>query len=165
MAMYEEDYRPRSVSGPGWLGVVVVSIITSSAVLLAFLLAVQKGLLTVHNVAAATAQASPEKPGTTHVKVPALVGLPVTSATELLAARGLHIVLRLKRANPAAADTVIAQDPLADSMLPRDAQVVVVLSSGPPGNVPVPAVLGLSLDDALEALESAGLKPGELLGP
>jgi serine/threonine-protein kinase len=156
--MNDDDYR--LTRGPGWLGVILSSLLTSCTVLVVFLWAVQHGLLTAPGLSQ-KAQATEQ---VAHVAVPPLNGLSVATALELLNARGLRLVVRQKRAHNAPADTVIAQDPLADSRLPRDSAVVVVLSSGPAATSPVPNLAGKLLPDALKELESAGLKADEL-GP
>ena len=158
--MNDDDYRLSR--GPGWLGVILSSLLTSCTVLVAFLWAVQHGFLMAPGLSQKAQGAAAEQ--VAHVAVPPLSGLSVATALELLNARGLRLVVRQKRAHTAPADTVIAQDPLADSRLPRDSAVVVVLSSGPAATSPVPNLAGKPLPEALKELESAGLKAEEL-GP
>jgi serine/threonine-protein kinase len=157
----DDDYRISRASGPSWLGVILTSLLTSVVVLVAFLWALQHGFVMVPALSQ-KAQAPASSSNAAHVAVPPLTGLSTATALELLSARGLRLVVRQKRANPAPVDTVIAQDPLADSRLPRDAQVVVVLSSGPSASSTVPDLAGKPLADALKELESAGLKADEL---
>jgi serine/threonine-protein kinase len=158
--MLDDDYRVSRGGGPSWLGVIFTSLLTSVVVMVAFLLALQHGLLIVP----ALSQKATSTGGATaaHVAVPPLIGLSTATALELLSARGLRLVVRQKRPHSAAVDTVIAQDPLADSRLPRDSQVVVVLSSGPAVTTNVPNLAGKSIPDALKELESAGLKAEDL---
>jgi serine/threonine-protein kinase len=62
-------------------------------------------------------------------------------------------------------DSVIAQEPLAGSMLPAQSPVAVTLSSGKPSETTVPELAGLTLEEASRALEAAELKVGLLEGP
>lgn len=153
-----DDYRIDQ--GPGWLGVIITSFLTSCGVLIVFVWALQHGVVTVPSLdqkAQATAPAN-----AAHVSVPSLVGLPTATAIELLTARGLRLVVRQKRANAAPVDVIIAQDPLADSRLARDAEVAVVLSSGPAAVSTVPNLVGKPLAEALKELEGLGLKASDL---
>jgi beta-lactam-binding protein with PASTA domain/tRNA A-37 threonylcarbamoyl transferase component Bud32 len=61
------------------------------------------------------------------------------------------------------AGRVIALDP-SSGTVPRDSEVEVIVSKGP-DLVVVPSVQGLSLDEAVEALEAAGLVVGDAFGP
>ena len=161
--MDDDDYR--LTRGPGWLGVILTSLLTSCVVLVGFLWAVQHGHLMVPAFSQkAPGAASGTSDQASHVAVPPLSGLSIATALELLNARGLRLVVRQKRAHSAPMDSVIAQDPLADSRLPRDSAVVVVLSSGPAATSAVPNLAGKPLAEALKELESVGLKADEL-GP
>ncbi|HEX6240283.1 MAG TPA: PASTA domain-containing protein, partial [Polyangiales bacterium] len=165
LRMRDDDYR-LPTRGPGWLGVIVTSVLSSCVVLIAFLWALQHGVIMVPALRekGGSSAAAAATPTAGHVAVPPLVGLSTATAVELLNARGLRLVVRQKRAHSAALDTVIAQDPLADSRLPRDSAVVVVLSSGPAPSGAVPNLAGKPLADALKELEAAGFKP-EDVGP
>jgi beta-lactam-binding protein with PASTA domain len=168
--MNEEDAF-RLYRGPGWLGVILTSLVTSSCVLLGFLWAVQQGFISATALkkvdqappAAAPAPAAAATPA--NVKVPTLLGLPSETAQELLTGRGLRMVVREKRESRYEAGTVVAQDPLADSTLPRDTQVQVSLSSGPAAQVAVPALEGKPLEEALKELGGLGLVAGAVTGP
>jgi len=159
----------RIYRGPGWLGVVVTSFFTSRAVVFGVLWGIQQGIIPglVQPQKPLDAQAAPAQAqnAPANVKVPAVIGLPADAANELLAARGLRPVVRERRESPQAANTVIAQDPLADSLVPRDGAVELTLSSGPPAQVSVPELTGKSLPDAISAIEASGLKVGKLNGP
>jgi eukaryotic-like serine/threonine-protein kinase len=61
------------------------------------------------------------------------------------------------------AGKVIALDP-SSGAVPRDSEVEVIVSKGP-DLVVVPPVQGLSLDEAVGALEAAGLVVGDAFGP
>ncbi len=165
--MDEDGFR--IYRGPGWLGVVVTSFFTSSAVVFGVLWGIQQGIIPglVQTPKQPEAQAAPAQAQSApaNVKVPTVVGLPADAANELLAARGLRPVVRERRESAQAADTVVAQDPLADSLVPRDGAVELTLSSGPPAQVSVPELTGQALPDAISALEASGLKLGKLHGP
>jgi len=62
------------------------------------------------------------------------------------------------------AGTVIGTRPAAGEQVPRDSTVEVVVSKGP-DLVTVPSVAGMDLDQAVAALESAGLTVGDAFGP
>jgi serine/threonine-protein kinase len=90
----------------------------------------------------------------------------LSAATELLRGRGLAVLVRDKQPHPSAPiDSVVAQEPLAGSMLPAQAPVSVTLSSGKPNETSVPQLVGLTLEEAIEALEDAQLEAGALSGP
>jgi eukaryotic-like serine/threonine-protein kinase len=59
---------------------------------------------------------------------------------------------------------VIEVRPRGGTEVPRDSQVEVVVSIGP-DLVEVPRVRGMNLNRALDAIESAGLTPGDVFGP
>ncbi len=161
----------RIYRGPGWFGVVVTSFFTSGAVVFGVLWGIQQGhipgLVPTAQVSPPTASATPAQAQSApaNVKVPTLLGPPADAANELLAARGLRPVVRERRESPQAAGIVVAQDPLADSLMPRDGAVELTLSSGPPASVSVRDLTGKTLTDALSAHEAIGLKPGTLTGP
>jgi serine/threonine-protein kinase len=62
------------------------------------------------------------------------------------------------------AGEVVGTVPSAGESVPRDSVVTVQVSKGP-DLVAVPAVAGLSLQEAIGAIEAAGLTPGQLYGP
>ena len=161
----------RIYRGPGWFGVIVTSFFTSSAVVFGVLWGIQQGhipgLVQTPQASPAAAAAAPAlaQSAPANVKVPTLLGLPSDTANELLGARGLRPVVRERRESPQAAGTVIAQNPLADSLMPRDGAVELTVSNGPPANVAVPELTGKALPDAVSALEAVGLKAGTLTGP
>jgi beta-lactam-binding protein with PASTA domain len=155
-----DDYRIDT--GPGWLGVILTSLITSCGVLIAFVWALQHGLVHVPALDQKAQGGASAAGSSAHVSVPSLVGLPTSAAIELLGARGLRLVVRQKRANAAPVDVIIAQDPLADSRLARDAEVAVVLSSGPAAAGSVPSLVGKPLLEAVKELEAAGFKASDV---
>lgn len=163
-----DDYGYRIPnSGPGWISVIVISVLSSCTVLAAFQWATTHGIIPNSVLAAsASAPAAPDASKSDPVKVPGLVGLPLNVAAELLDTRGLRLVVREKHEHAEApVDSVIAQDPLPDSSLPANSPVSVTLSSGPPREVAIPDMVGQSLEAAKSALEAAGFVVGEVSGP
>jgi beta-lactam-binding protein with PASTA domain len=166
-----DDDAFRLYRGPGWFGVVVTSLITSGLVMFGTLWAVQNGYVPAKLLSPApeapVASGTPAKAEglAANVKVPTILGLPADTATELLSARGLRMVVRERRESSLAANTVITQDPLMDSTVPRDSPVAVTVSSGPPDDVEVPDLVGKSLADAQGVLEKAGFALGIITGP
>ncbi len=154
--------------GPGWFAVLFISLISSVAVVAGFQWATARGLLPGALVASApvSGPAADSDPSVTeHVKVPAIVGLPVLIAGELLESRGLRLVVREKREHEVLpAEAIIAQEPLADSSVPRDSPVSVTVSTGKTATVLVPELKGMTLDDAKRTLGEAELSLGEVTG-
>jgi serine/threonine-protein kinase len=98
----------------------------------------------------------------TYSKVPTLVGLPIESAVDLLRARKLRMVVRAEKPSETVAKGVILeQEPLPESELVHDSEVVVVVSSGAE-EVAVPEIRGKKIEDAKKALEEAGISVGEI---
>jgi serine/threonine-protein kinase len=62
------------------------------------------------------------------------------------------------------AGQVIRTEPAAGAQVPRGSKVTVVVSKGVE-LIPVPKVQGMSLDQAVAALQGAGLTPGQVFGP
>ena len=95
------------------------------------------------------------------VAVPDLVGLTRAQAQQELDDAGLLMGERTRRASDdVPAGRVIEQKPPADRQVEPGSRVDLVISSGP-RTVPVPSVTGLTVGDAQEALEAAGLVLGE----
>ena len=95
----------------------------------------------------------------TTVPVPDLSGMTIQDATGALQAVGL----KLGTASPGPSDTVavdhiISQDPPANTQVPKNTEVTVVVSTGP-SQVTVPDVTCFSFGHAKEALAQAGLIP------
>ena len=148
--------------GPGWSGAILVSLITSCVVVFAAYMAIEAGILPL--------------PGPEHVpapvaapvmaSVPALDGMTLAAATELLRGRGLTVLVRDKQHHDTAPiDSVIGQEPLAGSMLPPQSPVSVTLSSGKANETSVPELVGQTLEEATRAVEGAELKVGTVSGP
>lgn len=147
--------------GPGWSGAILVSLITSCVVVFAAYLATDAGILPVPGPKHAPAPVA----APVMASVPALDGMTLAAATELLRGRGLTVLVRDKEHHATAPiDSVIGQEPLAGSMLPPQAPVSVTLSSGKANETTVPELVGQSLEDATRALEGAELKVGVLSG-
>jgi eukaryotic-like serine/threonine-protein kinase len=92
-----------------------------------------------------------------------LAGQPLDGATEALAALGLEAAPTEAFSDSVEAGLVI-EVPEAGNQVARGSSVEVVVSRGP-DVVTVPDVAGRSLDDAADALEAAGLEPGQVFGP
>jgi hypothetical protein len=89
-------------------------------------------------------------------RVPAVVGLSTAAATEKLAQRGYAAIVRGRVSSGARLGTVLSQSPAPGTELDRGGQVTIVAARGP-STVAVPNVVGLSVDQAVVRLRSAGL--------
>jgi len=152
-------------SGPGWSGVILVSLIVSVGVVFGARWATEQGLLPgpgAHTVASP----QEEPPVGKTAQVPPIVGMSLGAATELLQARGLTVRVRAKRGHEMLpADSVIEQDPLPGSVLPFQSPVEVTLSTGQADNTQVPKLTGESVNEATRILTAAGLQLGVVSGP
>src|SRR5262245_40450886 len=137
-----DDEPIRLFRGPGWFSVFMISLITSFAVAVGVEWAIQRGLFpALRPVQAAGAPQEPARPaapaperGPTVVKVPMLTGMSVAEANQLLAARGLKLLVREKRQHDQLPpDSVISQDPLPDSPVNPQTAVAVAISVGKAG--------------------------------
>jgi len=90
-------------------------------------------------------------------RVPDVVGLSTTAATERLAQRGYSAIVEGRVSSDAQLGTVLSQSPPAGTELDRGGQVTIVVARGP-STVDVPNVVGLPVDQALVRLQSANLK-------
>ena len=95
--------------------------------------------------------------GRTEVAVPQLVGLNLRAAERLAETARLTLAQKTVLSEKPAG-TVMAQEPPAGEQVSVGSTVTVTASRGP-GLVAVPAVRGLSLDQAIDELTSAGLVP------
>jgi serine/threonine-protein kinase len=142
-----------SDQGPGWSGVILVSLITSILVVFGVRFAAEQGILPSGRPPPAS-----EAPAASN-EVPGITGMTLATATELLRARGLTVVARAKEPHESLpADSVVAQDPLAGSVLPPGGSVAVTLSSGAPSQAPLPDVSGKPYEEAARLLQAAGFK-------
>ena len=91
------------------------------------------------------------------VDVPNLVGRKSSDAADVAHRRGLEIKFVAQVSEDVPRDEVISQDPAAGERVREGTTITAAVSSGR-GEVAVPAVQGLSADDARAALEDAGFK-------
>lgn len=94
--------------------------------------------------------------------VPAVAGLPVEGASFLLGKAGFKLgTLTLADNAEIRKGGIVGTDPPADTVLPRDTAVNLVVSNGPPP-VAVPKVTGRQRDAATDELAKVGLVIGEV---
>jgi len=94
--------------------------------------------------------------GPKQIAVPSIVGLKKGAANSAITDAGLKVGETTTVEDLAAANTVIAQDPAADSTVDQNSLVNYTISSGPP-LVEIPAVKNESEARAVNALEGLGL--------
>lgn len=98
--------------------------------------------------------------GGSTVKAPDLVGLEIDPAREMAANRGLELVVAAERNGPVAtAGKIIGQDAFPESDVPSGTTIHVVTNLGPT-QVEVPALEGLTVNEARTELERVGLTLG-----
>ena len=93
------------------------------------------------------------------VSVPDVTGLTVAEARVALEKQRLRLAVDREIESDLPAGRVIRQDPAANRRVKEGRTIWVVVSRGP-RLVPVPAVVGLSLDEAREIITEAGLTVG-----
>lgn len=93
--------------------------------------------------------------------VPAILGDSMDGAAAELAEIGLVLQVSDTQYSEEPPGTILTQEPEADSSLRSGDTVSVVVSAGPE-SAQVPALVGLSLDDARRALQRLGLQVGEI---
>lgn len=98
--------------------------------------------------------------GPDDVRVPSVVGLQVSEATDRLQDRGLEVEVRTIDSNREQG-IVLEQDPIPGSTRQEDSEVTLTVSRGPP-SVEVPSVRGLSQRQAIARLEDAGFEDVEV---
>ena len=118
-------------------------------------------VVAVFIIAALIARSVLDGSGGEDISVPDINGLTVADARNTLEAEGLA----LGTETPKASDTVpegniIDQSPESGTMVEEDAAVSVTVSTGA-DEATVPSLVGLSLDEARQALNQAGLELGE----
>lgn len=101
--------------------------------------------------------------GPTPRQVPSLAGLTLEQATAELTRLRLGVAAVEEFHTTVKAGEVIRTKEAPGSEIPRDATVTVVVSKGP-DLVTVPVVKGLTLEQAYDRLEGAGLVVGEVYG-
>ncbi|OLC56384.1 MAG: hypothetical protein AUH85_06590 [Chloroflexi bacterium 13_1_40CM_4_68_4] len=95
----------------------------------------------------------------TTVAVPNVVGMERDQARAAILAAGLRPEVLPPDARPEKAGTVYKQEPLAGTTKSANDIVTIWISAGP-GDVTIPPLNGLTLDQARKALSEAGLKLG-----
>jgi eukaryotic-like serine/threonine-protein kinase len=95
--------------------------------------------------------------GPAPVEVPNVVGKTYDEAVKALTAKRFKLSRQDEYSDTVPAGQVIRHDPVKGSEAPRDSTVVVVVSRGP-DLVTVDDYRGMTVEDAVEALEDAGLQ-------
>ncbi len=143
-----------------------VAIITSSltaAVVTVAVLFVTGNLKTREKSASEEAAAAEAAAKESTRQVPPLIGLTPDVAQEVLRGRDLRLVVQGRRPDSTVKEGQIAeQDPLAQSELPKNGSVSVVVSAGAV-QVEIPNVVGKSRQEAEQALAAAELTVKEVL--
>jgi hypothetical protein len=112
-------------------------------------------------VAQAPATSAPEQ------KMPKLVGLPARTARAQIAEAGMRVARWSQRqvTDSDQVDRVVWQRPAAGTTIEKGAEVEIAVGvQRAPPQATVPNVVGLSMQEALDALEKAGLKLGRRSG-
>jgi beta-lactam-binding protein with PASTA domain len=92
-------------------------------------------------------------------KVPAVTGLLVAEATQRVEQRGYHLQVSATVPDPTAPQgSVLEQTPKADSVLAKGETVAVRVSAGP-GDIELPKMVGIGINQAKADLEKLGVKP------
>jgi eukaryotic-like serine/threonine-protein kinase len=94
--------------------------------------------------------------GPAPVAVPDVAGKPYDAAAAALQGKRFGVARADDFSETVAAGAVIGTDPPSGRLAPRDSQVVVHVSKGPQP-VPVPQVVGVSVEQASQALQANGL--------
>jgi serine/threonine-protein kinase len=94
--------------------------------------------------------------GPAPVAVPDVAGRPYDAAAAALQAKRFGVARADDFSETVAAGAVIGTDPSSGQLAPRDSQVVVHVSKGPQP-IPVPQVVGVSVEQASQALQANGL--------
>jgi serine/threonine-protein kinase len=152
--MADDDYSPVR-RGPGWGGVILVSLIVSLLTSFATAYFVErKGL--------AWLEGAPEEQAPQTVQVPDVLGMTPEAADELLTGRGLRMVVAEEEPSTETPEGEIAgQAPLAGSRVDPGERVDVVVSTGAP-LIAIPPVVGRPLTEAQLMLTNAGLTVGRI---
>ena len=94
------------------------------------------------------------------VRVPKVVGLEENEATEKLEARGFEVEVD-ERPSKKEEGIVVAQDPAQGEEADEGSTVTIFVSTGP-RQVEVPDLIGMTREEAKDALEAEGLELGEV---
>lgn len=147
--MYEERELRGARRGHPVLAAFLTSLLTTASVFAALTAAEGRGLL-----------AFLRPHGEADIEVPALTGVTVDQARELLRSRELLLTLQAERPDPAVpAGNIAGQVPLAGSRAARGTAIQAFVSSGASATM-VPSLAGYRPDDAVEQLRTRGLVPG-----
>ena len=90
------------------------------------------------------------------VAVPPVVGQPYAQASSVLKAKGFAVD-RVNKDSNEAAETVLSEDPGANTMAPKGSTVTLTVSNGPK-TTQVPEVTGIDKDTASTILTQSGFK-------
>jgi beta-lactam-binding protein with PASTA domain/tRNA A-37 threonylcarbamoyl transferase component Bud32 len=100
--------------------------------------------------------------GQTLVWLPEITGTTERDAQITLETRGFQVKILKEYSEDIPAGHVIRQLPAGDQNYPKGSTVTLVVSKGPaPRDVPVPSLIGLSIEQAKIALDAVGLVLGE----
>jgi serine/threonine-protein kinase len=99
--------------------------------------------------------------GTKSVRVDDVTGMSLADATEAIEAQGLVVGDTTPQPSEEKKNTVLAQNPPANTEVEEGSTVDLTFSSGPE-QVSVPKLVGLPQSEAIAALQSADLKVGEI---
>jgi beta-lactam-binding protein with PASTA domain len=94
--------------------------------------------------------------GVAPVTVPPVVGIPYAQASSVLQAKGFKVE-RVDQDSDEPADTVLRQDPRANSTAPKGSTITLTVSKGPQ-TIAVPEVTSIDVDTARSTLEQSGFK-------
>jgi serine/threonine-protein kinase len=96
--------------------------------------------------------------GPSPVNVPGLTGKSEEQATSLLQTAGFHVEIDEKYSDEVEAGDVISQSPAKGTKLQPGQTVTIVVSLGPP-QFPIPSLVGMGRDAAIDRIRSLGLVP------
>ena len=148
MVYDEEAYQYQTPPKSPIPAAILTSIITSAAIFFGLRELDQRGLL------------GKAKPAAGGVEVPSLVGIRPEQARELLQGRELMLTLSGEQEDSKyPAGSIASQTPLPGSLAPRGSSVQAVVSRGV-GQVQLPNLVGLKLEEAQRQLTAAGLQAG-----
>lgn len=149
--MRDDDEEPQFRSRPGWLGVVLISLLMS--------LLASAGIGAWLHLAPPKWLKLPARGESAVVTVPSVRFLPIETARDLLASRGLKMTQGNRMPDDEVpVDLIAAQSPPARERVPRGRAVMVAQSRGPAPVVP--PLLGLTLADARTKLAAVEIPVG-----
>jgi beta-lactam-binding protein with PASTA domain/tRNA A-37 threonylcarbamoyl transferase component Bud32 len=100
--------------------------------------------------------------GPKSVRVDDVTGMSLADATEAIEAQGLVVGDTTPQPSEEKKNTVLAQNPLANTEVEEGSEVDFTFSSGPE-QVSVPKLVGLPQSEAIAALQNADLKVGDII--